>query len=80
MSIRQRWTLLRLKKVLNLTRQFSERKGMCTLMITHNMGNALTYGNRTILMQNGRIAMDIQGVEREQMTVEKLVEKVQHRQ
>lgn len=63
------------EKVLNLTRQFSERKGMCTLMITHNMGNALTYGNRTILMQNGRIAMDIQGVEREQMTVEKLVEK-----
>ena len=48
---------------------------MCVLMITHNMGDALKYGNRTILMQDGRIAMDICGRERDEMTVEKLVEK-----
>ena len=45
------------------------------MMITHNMKAALEHGNRTILMQNGRIMMDISGEEREAMTVEKLVEK-----
>ena len=48
---------------------------MCTLMITHNMGDALKYGNRTILMQDGHIVMDISGKERDDMTVEKLIEK-----
>ena len=48
---------------------------MCTLMITHNMKDALAYGNRTILMKSGKIMMDISGTEREAMTVEKLVEK-----
>ena len=45
------------------------------MMITHNMKAALEHGNRTILMQSGRIMMDISGKEREAMTVEKLVEK-----
>lgn len=63
------------EKVLELTKKFSERSDMCTLMITHNMKDALKYGNRTILMQDGRIAMDIRGEERSAMTVEKLVEK-----
>ena len=44
-------------------------------MITHNMKDALAYGNRTILMKSGKIMMDISGTEREAMTVEKLVEK-----
>ena len=63
------------EKVLALTKEFSAREDMCVLMITHNMGDALKYGNRTILMQDGRIAMDICGRERDEMTVEKLVEK-----
>ncbi|MGN0733043.1 MAG: ATP-binding cassette domain-containing protein, partial [Emergencia sp.] len=62
-------------KVLQLTENFSQRESMCTMMITHNMKDALAHGNRTLLMQNGRIAMDIKGEERTQMTVEKLVEK-----
>lgn len=44
-------------------------------MITHNMKAALEHGNRTILMQAGRIVMDISGQDRDEMTVEKLVEK-----
>lgn len=48
---------------------------MCTMMITHNMKAALEHGNRTILMQAGRIVMDISGQDRDEMTVEKLVEK-----
>ncbi|MBR5516776.1 MAG: ATP-binding cassette domain-containing protein [Firmicutes bacterium] len=63
------------EKVLALTEKFAKREGMCTLMITHNMKDALKYGNRTILMQDGRIVMDIKGEERDNMTVEKLISK-----
>ena len=63
------------RKVLELTDWFAGEDRMCTMMITHNMKAALEHGNRTILMQSGRIMMDISGKEREAMTVEKLVEK-----
>ncbi len=63
------------KKVLELTDKFAAEGRMCTMMITHNMKAALEHGNRTILMQAGRIVMDISGKERDEMTVEKLVEK-----
>lgn len=63
------------RKVLELTDRFSEGEDMCTLMITHNMKAALEHGNRTILMMDGKIVLDLQGAEREAMTVEKLIEK-----
>lgn len=63
------------KKVLELTDYFADDHDMCTMMITHNMKAALEHGNRTILMKAGRIRMDISGAERDNMTVEKLVEK-----
>ena len=63
------------KKVLSLTDQFSESAELCTLMITHNMKAALEHGNRTILMKDGAIAMDLSGEERKRMTVEKLISK-----
>ena len=63
------------RKVLELTDRFSEGEDMCTLMITHNMKAALEHGNRTILMMDGKIALDLQGTEREATTVEKLIEK-----
>ena len=44
-------------------------------MITHNMKDALAYGNRTVLMKSGQIVMDISGRERSEMTVETLIEK-----
>lgn len=62
-------------KVLELTDYFAKEDNLCTLMITHNMKAALEHGNRTILMQSGRIVMDIRGEERKNMTVEKLIEK-----
>ena len=62
-------------KVLALTDRCAEDPKLCTLMITHNMKDALKHGNRTILMKDGQIVMDISGEEREQMTVEKLIEK-----
>ena len=62
-------------KVRALTDRFAEDPKLCTLMITHNMKDALKHGNRTILMKDGQIMMDISGEERRQMTVEKLIEK-----
>ena len=63
------------EKVLELTNLFAAREGMRTLMITHNMKDALRYGNKTILMKSGRVAMELTGEERAAMTVEKLIEK-----
>ena len=62
-------------KVLALTDKCAEDPKLCTLMITHNMKDALRHGNRTILMKDGKIVMDISGEKRRQMTVESLIEK-----
>ena len=63
------------QKVLNLTKKIiSERKITC-MMVTHNMNQALELGNRTLMMSNGKIILDIHGSERQDMTVEKLLEK-----
>ena len=63
------------KKVLDLTRQIvAERKITC-LMVTHNMHQALELGNRTLMMDSGKIVLDVSGQERAHMTVEDLLEK-----
>jgi putative ABC transport system ATP-binding protein len=62
-------------KVLDLTRKIvSERKITC-LMVTHNMTQALELGNRTLMMDEGRIILDTSGDEREGMTVDDLLAK-----
>ena len=61
------------KKVLHLTKEIVLEHNLCTIMVTHNMKSALEYGNRTIMMHEGRIIMDLAGEEREAMTVEQLV-------
>ncbi|WP_434511155.1 ABC transporter ATP-binding protein [Desulfitobacterium sp. AusDCA] len=67
------------KKVMDLTRQFVAEENLCTLMITHNMKASLEFGTRTIMMHEGRIIMDLQGEERKNMTVEKLIEQFEKR-
>jgi putative ABC transport system ATP-binding protein len=63
------------EKVLDLTQKIvSERKIAC-LMITHNMHSALELGNRTLMMDSGRIVLDIRGEERDSLTMEELLEK-----
>lgn len=62
------------RKVLQLTNEIVEEGNLCTLMITHNMKAALEHGTRTIMMHDGKIIMDIQGREREGVTVEWLIE------
>lgn len=61
------------EKVLELTRRIvAERKISC-LMVTHNMHQALEMGNRTLMMDGGNIVLDIQGAERDNMTVDELL-------
>lgn len=62
------------QRVLQLTREIVSRYHLTTIMVTHNMKAALEYGNRTIMMHEGRIILNLQGAEREEMTVEKLVQ------
>lgn len=63
------------QKILKLTAKLAAQKDFCTIMITHNMKDALAYGNRTILMRQGQLAMDISGEEREKMTATELIAK-----
>ena len=61
------------EKVLALTKKIiSERKLTC-LMVTHNMHQALELGNRTLMMDNGSIVLDVSGDERSKMTVDDLL-------
>ena len=61
------------EKVLELTRRITREEGITTLMITHDMTQALTMGSRTLMMDSGRIVLDVRGAEREGMTVEDLL-------
>ena len=63
------------EKVLELTENIVERNRITCLMVTHNMHQALTLGNRTLMMDNGRIVFDVRGEERKSMTVPDLLEK-----
>ena len=61
------------KKVLELTDKIVKENQMTTLMITHNMKDALDYGNRLIMFHNGHIILDVKGKEKEKLTVEQLL-------
>ena len=62
-------------KVMEVTRLLVNQNNLTTLMITHNMRDAIEYGNRLIMMYNGRIALDIRGEEKQKLTVEDLLAK-----
>lgn len=59
--------------VLNLTNKLVNEKNITTLMITHSMDQALDYGNRLIMMDNGRIVVDVSGEEKNKLTVPDLL-------
>ncbi len=62
-------------KVLSLTRELVEESNISTLMITHNMRDAIAYGNRLIMMKEGRIILDIKGEEKAKLTVPALLKR-----
>ena len=63
------------EKVLALTKSIVAEKKITCLMVTHNMHQALELGNRTLMMDAGRIVFDVKGAERSKMTVDDLLEK-----
>ena len=60
-------------KVLDITDQVVNQSQLTTLMITHNMNDAIRHGNRLIMMDEGRIILDIQGEEKKKLTVDQLL-------
>jgi putative ABC transport system ATP-binding protein len=62
------------KKVLKITNDLILKNNITTLMITHNITNALSIGTRTIMMDEGKIVLDIKGEERSNMTAEGLLQ------
>lgn len=61
------------KKVMDLTNSIVKENNITTMMVTHNISDALTTGNKTILMSGGKIVMVLCGEERKGMTLEKLM-------
>ena len=61
-------------KVLSITDQIVNRDHLTTLMITHNMRDAILHGNRLIMMSEGKIILDISGEEKKKLTVKDLLE------
>ena len=62
-------------KVLETTDEIVNRDNLTTLMITHNMKDALRLGNRLVMMNNGQIIFDVSGEEKKHLTVKDLLEK-----
>ncbi|MCI1208563.1 MAG: ATP-binding cassette domain-containing protein [Treponema sp.] len=62
------------KKVLNLTQTIIERDHLTVFMVTHNMRDAIKYGNRLIMMNEGRIMYDVKGEEKAHLAVADLLE------
>lgn len=60
-------------KVLGLTREIVAQRQITCLMVTHNMHQALELGNRTLMMDSGRVVLDVAGEARQRMTVEDLL-------
>ena len=60
-------------KVLDATEKIVQRDKLTTLMITHNMRDAIAHGNRLIMMYEGRVAVDVSGEEKKNLTVEQLL-------
>ena len=60
-------------KVLELTEKIVTENQMTTIMVTHNMKDAIRYGNRLIMMSHGKIVVDVSGEEKKKLTVEQLL-------
>ncbi len=60
-------------KVLDATQRIVEKDNLTTLMITHNMRDAIAYGNRLIMMYEGHVVVDVSGEEKKKLTVEQLL-------
>jgi len=63
------------QRVMELTEKIIKENNLTTVMVTHNMQQAIQYGNRMIMLHEGRIQFDIEGEEKNNLTVEDVVKK-----
>ncbi len=63
------------QKITEITRELVDKYNLTALMVTHDLNQALDLGDRTIMMDEGEIVLDIKGEERERITVEHLLDK-----
>jgi len=63
------------EKVLQLSDKFIKDSNLTSLMVTHNMRNAIEHGNRLIMMHEGRVILDIKAEEKQKLTVEDLLKR-----
>ncbi len=61
-------------KVLELTDKLVGENDLTTLMITHNMHDAIAHGNRLIMMHEGRVVVDVRGEEKKNLTIQQLLD------
>ena len=61
------------QRVMDITDRLVRENHLTTLMITHNMRDAIHYGNRLLMLHNGRIVLDISGEEKARLTVPDLL-------
>jgi putative ABC transport system ATP-binding protein len=61
------------QKVMDLTQKIVEENNLTTVMVTHNMPQAIRYGNRMIMLHEGKVQFDIKGAEKQALTVEEVV-------
>ena len=61
------------QKVLDLTEKIVNENELTTVMVTHNMKDAIRYGNRLIMLSHGKIVVDVSGDEKKKLTVEQLL-------
>lgn len=66
------------EKVLVLTKKIVEENSLTTLMITHNMRDALRFGNRLLMLNDGGVLLDIHGEDKAKMTVHDLLDAFEH--
>ncbi len=62
------------EKIIAATKQIVSQTQLTTIMVTHNMGQALEMGNRTLMMHQGEVLFDFSGQERQNLTVSKLLQ------
>jgi len=61
--------------IMELTARLVGENHLTTLMVTHNLQDALSFGNRTLMMDEGEVVLDVAGEERKKMTIQELLER-----
>lgn len=65
-------------EIMDLTNEIVKDKNIITLMVTHNLKHALTYGNRLIMLHKGEVVLDVSGAEKKNLTIEAILEKFEY--